>query len=147
MPGTSPWLSIRTSRAQQKQQPRPCRIYRAPRVAAAPRILTRPQLRHGLFAPGNCSPGPPGTRMGEGRQGPASLGGLWGPPREGATRLSGSPQGATAQEGMPRGIRGLPRKTQGLRDSGSRRRSPLGNSGMEMILGCSRGRHQGLRDC
>lgn len=88
-------LSIPTSSAgHAEQQSRARGIRRAPRVAAAPRIPTRAQLRHGLLAPGNCNPGPPGTRTakGEGAPRPASRGVLTGDHSGRAPRSSwGSP--------------------------------------------------------
>lgn len=105
--GARQWLSIRTSSARRaEQRPRARGIRCAPRVAAAPRIPTRPQLRHGLLAPGNCNPGPPGTRMakGEGRQDQHPAGGLI----RGSRRKGSRGSGVTTEDA-------------GLGDSGLRR--------------------------
>lgn len=103
------WLSHRTSIARHAElQSRALRTRGAPRVAAVPRIPTLPQLRHGLLAPSNCNPGPPGTSVskGEGRQdqhpaGTHSAGG-GGECYCGRAPLGFrvSPQGTTGREGM-----------------------------------------------
>lgn len=141
-PGACWWLSHRTSFTRHaKLQSRAVGIRGAPRVAAVPRIPTLPQLRHGLLAQSNCNPGPPGTCVakGEGRQDqhPAGThsggGGYCGRAPLGSWVL---PQGNTGREGMRGGGRGWGVTARDLEVRGTRR-SPLGDSRMEIIHGCS----------